>query len=73
MKRSYYYAAMDHCVVAIVNMINVKRKAAKSYREDNNYKDSKTGETLHWAEESAIVNDSIADELEKILHDKFGV
>lgn len=73
MKKSYYYAAMDECVTAIVTAINNNRSSADYYRNCEAYKDAETGETKEWAKESALEFDKLADEMEKILHRKFNV
>lgn len=73
MKKNNYYAAMNECVNAIVDAINNKRSDAEYYRSCDMYKDAETGEMKEWAKECALEVDALADEMEKILHTKFGV
>lgn len=73
MEKSYYFAAMDECLSALVDAINCKRELANYYRTNAAYKDEETGEPRKWAEESAIKCEALADEMEKILHTKFNV
>lgn len=73
MKKSYYYAAMDECLNAIVYAINIKRKSADYCRTEDCFKDAETGELSEYAKNNALEYDAIADEMEKILHSKFNV
>ena len=73
MKKSYYFAAMDACLSAIVDAINDKRAGANHYRTAEIYKDPETGESANWPKEQAVEYDALADEMEKILHSKFNV
>lgn len=73
MKITYYYQAMDACMCAISDEIDVKRSSAENYRNSEMYKDPETGEQKEWAKENALECDKVADEMEKILRDKFGV
>lgn len=73
MKKSYYFAAMDECLSAIVDAINSKRESANYCRTADAYIDKETGKPRQWAEEQAIEYDALADAMEKILHSKFNV
>lgn len=73
MKKSYYYAAMDECLTALVDAINSKRESADYYRTGDCFKDNETGEASEYAKNNALEYDAIADEMEKILHRKFNV
>ena len=73
MKKSYYFAAMDECLSAIVEAINSKRECANYCRTADAYIDQETGKPKQWAEEQAANYDALADEMEKILHSKFNV
>ena len=73
MKKSYYFAAMDECLSALVDAVNSKRELANYYRTNAAYKDEETGEPRKWAVERATECDVLADEMEKILHSKFNV
>lgn len=73
MKKSYYFAAMDECLTALVDAINSKREFADYFRTNPAYKDEETGEPRKWAVERAAECDALADEMEKILHSKLNV
>lgn len=73
MKKTYYFAAMDECLTAIVDAINSKRESAEFYRTNENYKDDKTGKLQPWAEKQALECDAIANEMEKIVYARFDV
>lgn len=71
MKKSYYFAAMDECLTAIVDAINNKREYAEFYRKNEIYKDYKTGKLQPWAEKQACECEAIALEMEKIMYARF--
>nr|DAM70578.1 MAG TPA: hypothetical protein [Caudoviricetes sp.] len=73
MKKTYYFAAMDECLTAIVDAINSKRESAEFYRTNEIYKDDKTGKLQPWAEKQALECDAIANEMEKIVYARFDV
>ena len=73
MEKSYYFAAMDECLTAIVNAINGKLESAEFYRTNDIYKDDKTGKPQPWAEKKALECDAIANEMKKIMCERFGV
>lgn len=73
MKKSYYFAAMDACLTAIVDAINKKRESAEFYRTNEIYKDDKTGKLQPWAEKQALECDAISNEMEKIMYVRFDV
>ena len=71
MKKSYFYAAMEECLTAIVGAINSKRESAEYYRTTEIYKDPKTGKLQSWAEKQALECEAIALEMEKIMYARF--
>ena len=73
MKKSYYFAAMDECMTAIVDAINNKHASAEYYRNGQAFKDAKTGKLAPWAEKQACECEAIALEMEKIMSERFDV
>lgn len=73
MKKSYFYAAMDECLTAIVGAINSKRESAEFCRTNEIYRDAKTGKLQPWAEKKACECEAIAIEMEKIMYARFDV
>jgi hypothetical protein len=73
MEKSYYFAAMDACLTAIVNAINNKRESAECYRNEQAFKDAETGKLMPFAEKQACECEAIALEMEKIMNARFDV